>query len=290
MSLPRSTLEQWSILAAVVDQGSFAQAAQALHRSQSAVSYAVARLQEALGVPLLDLAGRKAVLTPHGRTLLARSRGLVRDAQALERLAKSLGSGWEPTLHMVVDAAFPRPRLLAIIGELQISCPDTLVQWSEVVLSGAEEAILQGGADLYVTSRVPPGHLGDLILAVDFVAAARADHALLRLQRPLNAQDLTLHVQSVVRDSGSSPRDEGWLGAPRRFTVSSMEASLASLLAGLSFAWLPLHILAPHLESGVLQRLPLSVGATRPVSMYLVPAHPEAPGPALRAAIAAFKR
>ena len=70
--------------------GSHAQAATALHRSQSAVSYAVARLQEELDVPLLVIEGRKAVLTPHGETLLQRARGLLRDMNTLELLARSL--------------------------------------------------------------------------------------------------------------------------------------------------------------------------------------------------------
>lgn len=90
MTLPRTSLEQWAVLAAVVDQGGFAQAAQALHRSQSAVSYTLARLQESLQVPLLTLEGRKAVLTPHGAALLKRARPLVRELQGLERLAQSL--------------------------------------------------------------------------------------------------------------------------------------------------------------------------------------------------------
>ena len=56
--LAKTSLEQWAVLAAVVDQGGFAQAAETLHRSQSAVSYAVGRLQEALEVPLLAIQGR----------------------------------------------------------------------------------------------------------------------------------------------------------------------------------------------------------------------------------------
>ena len=55
------------MLATVIDKGGFAQAAESLHRSQSAVSYAIARLQEALNVPLLAIEGRKAVLTAHGQ-------------------------------------------------------------------------------------------------------------------------------------------------------------------------------------------------------------------------------
>ena len=237
---PKTSLEQWAVLAAVVDSGGFAQAAAALNRSQSAISYSIARLQESLDLPLLTIEGRKSVLTPHGQTLLARSRALVKDLGTLELLARSLKQGWESELTLVVDAAFPRTRLLDVIGELQNTCPSTQIQLADVVLSGAEQAIIEGSADVVVTSRVPPGFLSDWLLDVSFVAVARPDHPLLRLQRELTTDDLVRHVQAVVRDSGTlHPRDEGWLGAARRFTVSSMEASLATILAGLAYAWLP---------------------------------------------------
>ena len=156
-AIAKTSLEQWAVLAAVVDTGGFAQAAQALNRSQSAVSYAVARLQESLGLPLLAIEGRKSVLTEHGRTLLARARPLLKDLDTLEQLARILQQGWEVGLTLVVDAAFPRLQLLGIIAELQQSCPGTQIQLADVVLSGAEEAITAGIADLVVTSRVPAG-------------------------------------------------------------------------------------------------------------------------------------
>jgi DNA-binding transcriptional LysR family regulator len=64
--LPRTTVEQWALLAAIVDRGGYAQAAEALHRSQSTVSYTVAKLQELLALPLLEIRGRKAELNEHG--------------------------------------------------------------------------------------------------------------------------------------------------------------------------------------------------------------------------------
>src|ERR1700748_1228697 len=186
-SLPRTSLEQWAVLAAVVDQGGYAQAAAALHRSQSAVSYAVARLQEEVDLPLLAIEGRKAVLTPHGQTLLARARGILKDLNTLELLARSLKQGWEPELTLVVDAAFPRERLLKIVAELQQPCPNTQMQLSDAVLSGAEDAVTDATADVVVTTRVPPGHLGEWLLDVAFVAVARYDHALFKVDRPLVA-------------------------------------------------------------------------------------------------------
>ena len=289
--LPRTSLEQWAVLAAVVDQGGYAQAAAALHRSQSAVSYAVSRLQEELDLPLLAIEGRKAVLTPHGQTLLQRARGLLREISTLELLARSLKQGWEAELNLVVDAAFPREHLMKIVAELQQLCPNTQMQLSDAVLSGADEAIADGVADVVVTTHVPSGYVGEFLLDVTFVAVARPDHPLFAVGHDLSFEDLTRHVQVVVRDSGlKHPRDEGWLGAERRCTVSSMEASLATVKAGLAYAWLPEHVVAASLRDGTLKTLPLGSGRERRATLYLVLVHSEVAGPAARAAVEVFQR
>lgn len=290
-AVARTTLEQWAILAAVVDHGGFAQAATALHKSQSAVSYAVARLQETLDLPLLEIEGRKAVLTEHGRTLLQRARPLLRDLHSLESSAKQLKQGWEPELSLVVDLAFPRDCLLMVIAELQQLCPATQVQLADAVLSGAEEAITQAQADVVVTTRIPDGVLGDLLLTVDFVAVAAPAHPLFEITESLSTKHLERYAQIVVRDSGiKSRRDEGWLGARRRFTVSSMEGSRAMVQAGLGYAWLPDHIIRGDIENGSLRTLPLVAGQTRSVPLYLVTVRPDDAGPAARLAVECFKK
>lgn len=291
MPLPRTTLEQWAVLASVVDHGGFAQAAEALSRSQSAVSYAVARLQEALDVPLLVLEGRKAVLTPHGETLLARARGMIQELQSLERLSRSLKQGWEPVLTLVVDASFPRRRLLDIVNELQHLCPNTQMQLSDAILSGAEDAIVNGSADIVVTHVVPPGFLGDRLMDVMFVAVAAPTHPLVRTDAPISTKDLVPHVQCVVRDSGTrNPREDGWLGASTRCTVSNVDASLALVQAGLAYAWLPEHLVEAPLRQGALRMLPLVTGGTRSFPLSLVLVRPDCAGPAARAALECFQR
>ena len=45
MAHPRVTLDQWNALVAVVEAGSYARAAEQLHRSQSSVTYAVQQIQ-----------------------------------------------------------------------------------------------------------------------------------------------------------------------------------------------------------------------------------------------------
>src|SRR5271168_5366683 len=186
---PQTTPDQWVALAAVVDLGGYASAAEALDRSQSAVSYQVTRLQEVLQCRLLEVRGRRAVLTAHGETLLARARGLLEEWRALEAFAHSLEKGFEAALKVVVDAAFPRPRLLAALLELRQRCPATQLDLAEAVLSGAEEAIAQGAvdgsADIVVTTRVPSGFLGDWLYETTFIACASASHPLHRLERKI---------------------------------------------------------------------------------------------------------
>jgi DNA-binding transcriptional LysR family regulator len=287
----KTSLDQWAVLASIVDEGGFAPAAEVLHKSQSAVSYAVARLQEALGMPLLEVDGRRAVLTAHGKTLLKRARPLLRDLETLEELAQTLKQGWEPELKLVVDVAFPRARLLEIIAELQKLCPNTEMQVSDAVLSGAEEAITDNRADVVVTAVLPAEHMGQLLLTINFIAVASPHHPLFALDRPLTADDLIRHVQVVVRDSGvKHPRDDGWLGAERRCTLSSMEASLATVKAGLGYAWLPEHLIADAIQQGVLRALPLAVGGSRAVPLNLVLVRPQTAGPAAHAAIEIFQR
>ncbi|HTU65235.1 MAG TPA: LysR family transcriptional regulator [Steroidobacteraceae bacterium] len=290
MAIPRTSAEQWAVLSAVVEQGSYAKAAAALHRSQPAVSYAIANLQESLGVKLLEIQGRRAVLTAHGETLLKRARAVVRDLGAVESYAQVLKRGWEPEITLVVDAAFPRARLLSIVQEVRTTCSDTQIQIEDAVLSGAEEAILDARADVVVSTVVPPGVLGNWLMDVTFVAVASAQHPLATLAEVTTA-DLEHHTQSVVRDSGRrNPRDSGWLGGNTRCTVSSVEASLALVRAGIAYAWMPAHLVIGDIASGELKALPLASGGTRKLPLYLVLVRPALAGPAAQKVMESFQR
>ncbi|MGB3289095.1 MAG: LysR family transcriptional regulator [Burkholderiaceae bacterium] len=279
----KTTLEQWRVLQAIVEHGGYAQAAEALHRSQSSISYMAARLQEQVGVPLLEIEGRKARLTESGRALLAQAADLLNDAAKLEQRAATLEQGWEAEVKLVVDAAFPTPLLLEALAQFTRVADQTRLQLTEVVLSGAEEALIEQRADVLVGTRVPAGYLGNLLLDVDFIAVAHPSHNLHRLARELDGDDLKREMQVVLRDSGTvNPRDEGWLGSAQRWTVSSLETSAAMVADGLGFAWLPRHLIQRRLDEGALWPLPLNRGQIRRVSLYLTFGKQDGAGPAAR--------
>jgi DNA-binding transcriptional LysR family regulator len=76
----RTTLEQWRMLQAVVAHGGFAQAAHVIHKSQSTINHAVHKLQDQLGLQLLEVVGRKAQLTEAGELMLRRAGQLLEQA------------------------------------------------------------------------------------------------------------------------------------------------------------------------------------------------------------------
>lgn len=281
MKTPKVSLEQWRVLQAVVDHGGFAQAAAQLHRSQSSVSYTVAKMQEQLGMPLLQIEGRKAQLTTAGEVLLRRSRQLVTDAAELEAVAQNLEQGWEPEVRLVVDAAFPTNQLMTALKQFVPLSRGTRVQLNEVVLSGADEALLERRADLVIGSQVPQGFLGDALIDVEFIAVAHPEHALHQLDRQLINEDLLRELQVVIRDSGLHlKRDMGWLGSAHRWTVTSIDKAVEAILSGLGFGWVPLHQVQTYLDQGRLKALPLREGQRRHAILYMIFGNQERVGPA----------
>ena len=81
-------MDQLRTFVAVTERHSFALAAEHVHRTQSAVTQQMARLEDQLGVPLFQKVGRSKRLTDHGVRLLDYARRLLAlNDEALESLA-----------------------------------------------------------------------------------------------------------------------------------------------------------------------------------------------------------
>jgi DNA-binding transcriptional LysR family regulator len=285
MDYPRISLEHWRSLLAVVDAGGYAQAAEVLHKSQSAVTYAVQRIEELLGVKAFAVVGRKAHLTPTGEVLYRRAKALLEEAGALEGAAGSLAAGWESELRLAVEIVFPTWLLLQCFARFAEERPQMRIELYESVLSGTEEALLQRKVDLAICSQVPPGFVGDSLMRLRFIAAAHPEHPLHQLGRELTVQDLRKHRHLIIRDTGSQRRAGSSLGAEQSWTVSHKATSIHAAVLGLGFAWFAEDTVRGELERGVLKPLPLREGGERWVDLYLVFADRDYAGPgALRLA------
>lgn len=277
---PRISLEQWRSLQAVVDAGGYAQAAAALHKSQSAVTYAVQKIERQLNLKLFRIQGRKAHLTEGGRLLYRRAQSLLEEAGAIESAAGTLAAGWESEISLAVEIVFPTWLLLKCLARFGLEHPDIRIELYETVLSGTEEALLQRRVSLAIGPVIPPGYIGDALLPVRFVAAAHPDHPLHQLRRELTAQDLRRHRQLVIRDSGAArSRNALWLGAGQRWTFTHKATSIHAAVSGLGFAWFAEDTIRRELEQGLLKPLPLREGAEQIVPLYLIHAGRDQIGP-----------
>ncbi|MBW4578347.1 MAG: LysR family transcriptional regulator [Tildeniella nuda ZEHNDER 1965/U140] len=96
MNLSQLKLSQLRILVAVAEAGSFSEAALTLHMSQSAVSYAIATLEDELGIVLLTRGRYGSQITPVGEQIVARAREMLQlmdDIIKQANLAKGLDGG-----------------------------------------------------------------------------------------------------------------------------------------------------------------------------------------------------
>jgi DNA-binding transcriptional LysR family regulator len=79
---------------AIVDTGGFTAAAEAIHKTQSAVSLQMRRLEEAVGRPLFEKSGRGVKLTKDGERLLPHARRiLAAEREALAAFAEPDAEG-----------------------------------------------------------------------------------------------------------------------------------------------------------------------------------------------------
>ena len=273
------TLDQWSALISVVDSGSYAKAAEALHKSQSSVTYAVQKLQSQLGVKAFEVKGRKAVLTPTGEFLYRRARALVEEAAATERAARKLSAGWEAEIGLALEVAFPTWLLLQCLERFGAESPQTRIELIESVLGGTSEALLQGQAEIAITGMVPQGFMGDLLMPIRFLLVAHPSHLLHQLGRPVTMQDLRAHRQLVIRESGSKRATKPRLEAAQRWTVSHMATSIEAARKGYGYGWYPEYRIRDEIAAGTLKPLPLREGGDSLAQLYLVFADRDAAGP-----------
>lgn len=102
-------LRKLEIFACVARLGSFSAAAETLHMAQPAVSIAVRKLEESLGLTLFDRSARRAALTAEGRRLLNQTEDILGRVRDLEASAGALGG--------------------LLQGELDVACPSMLATY-----------------------------------------------------------------------------------------------------------------------------------------------------------------
>lgn len=280
MFRPKSTLEQWRIFQAVVEHGGYAQAAEKLNKSQSSLNHAIAKLQQTLGVALLEVRGRKAYLTDAGDMFLRRAKSLNQQMQELELLAHNIHQGWEAEIRFAIELAHPRRPLNRALQNYYPVSRGTHLQLFDSVLWGTTEIILEQKADIVISGQVPKGFLGEPLAEVTLWPVCHPQHPLALEQGILSPDELSQQLQIVIRDTAKNPKElTGWLKAEQRWTVTNFHEAIEILLTGMGFAWLPQHLVEGFIQRQQLHRISLREGNERKFFTQLIVPAPERLGP-----------
>ncbi len=152
--------EQLRAFHAVASEGGFTRAAEALHRTQPAVSAQVKALESRYGVALFERMGRGVAITEFGKRLFEITRRMFELEQEADRALRSAGTSPSASLKIAADAPYSLGRLLGVYCQEQ---PQVAIS----VSMGTGEAILRDllahEADAAVLVRVQPDPRFELV-------------------------------------------------------------------------------------------------------------------------------
>lgn len=244
------TLDQLRAFVTVVEEGSFSAAARKLKRVQSAISTAMANLEDQLGLPIWDRSTKIATLTEQGQVVLAAARRVLGEVDSLRRLTSGMVMGLEPSVALCVDAFFPLSALTDLCARFVKEFPSVDLRVDTEVMSVVSSKVLAGEATLGVVA--PIGILRGLdkkpLASIRLVPVASPRHALASIKGKIPTRRLEEEVQIVLSERGpSNVADQGVI-SPRNWRVADLHTKLALLEAGLGWGNLPEHLIRSSLK------------------------------------------
>ncbi|EPO5780311.1 LysR family transcriptional regulator [Vibrio harveyi] len=240
----KTTLEQWQTLQAIEQAGSIQSAAVMLNKSHTTLIYSVKKLEDQLGIKLIEVKGRKAGLTEHGQTMLRRAQSMLEQARELEMISEQLNSGVESQITVAIDHLCDPSWLYTPLSEFLTHNNTTSVQVVETSLSKTTDMVINELADIAIINLPITNYPAEAFGTTTMVPVIAARHPLAKKEH-ISLADFATTSQIVVRDLGESnkeKRDVGWLRARQRITVDNFDHAFRAVEQGVGFCRLPKHL------------------------------------------------
>lgn len=282
------TLTQLRIFLTVAEIGHVTRAAERLGLTQSAVSAAIAALENQYEVKLFDRVGRSIRVSEAGELFVSEARAVLDRTAAAERMLRELGGLTIGHLEIAASqtiANYWLPRRLATFHE---QYPGVLLNLTISNTRDVENAVATGAADIgFVegTTRAPQLVL-DEVDSDQLVMVASAQRSDLLSAEAGALKKLPL----VVREPGSGTREVlenvalksgiAWQDLNIVLELPSNEAVREAVEAGAGATLISRHVIANALESGVLRTISANVP---PRSYHMVRHRDRVPSAARRA-------
>ncbi|MEZ9408640.1 LysR family transcriptional regulator [Vibrio lentus] len=266
-TLPLDTLQ---ILDVLQREGTYSSASAHLNRSVSALSYQIQKLEDELGILILDRSGHRAVFTQVGQMLVENGRQLLAGSDELINQIQRFSSGWESELFVSYDGIIGQDIALSLIADMATEC-STQLYVQEDILSGGWEALISGKADILISSipniELPNTVNSKTIGRVEMIWVAAKNAPILKEPNPLSESTRREHTIIAVADTAkSAPKiTKNILLNQKTSTVSSMSSKLTAIQRNLGIGTLPKQLITSELEAGSL----VEIGHARTVDIVL---------------------
>lgn len=239
----KTTLDQWLTLFEVDRAGSIQAAAVKLNKSHTTLIYSLRKLEDQLGVSLVEIKGRRAVLTDSGKSLLRRADSMLEQARELEEISVQLAQGIESKITVAIDHLCDRQWLYQPMSHYLTTNSSTSIQIIETSLSKTTDMVESQQADIAIITLPITNYSSEAFGITTMLPVISAQHPLAQKQ-PLHLSDFTTISQIVVRDLGEeTTKDVGWLKARQRITVDNFDHAWEAVKQGVGFCRLPEHLI-----------------------------------------------
>jgi LysR family hydrogen peroxide-inducible transcriptional activator len=239
-------LRDLEYLDAIEKHRHFGKAAEACHVSQPTLSGQIMKLEEQLGVSLIERHPRNILLTPAGEELLAKARRVLAAARELEMTAKTLGDPLAGEFHLGLIPTLAPYLLPIIMPELIHRLPNLQLFLHEHKTSDLLERLDQGELDALVLP-----WLDDMssfqaydLFNEKFVLAVSKKHELadrkrVKLEYLEGHKVLTLEDGHCLREQALGYCFSAGADEDRRFQATSLETLRYMVAANMGITLLP---------------------------------------------------
>jgi DNA-binding transcriptional LysR family regulator len=242
----------------VIEAGSFSAAAQHMRLGQPAVSKAISRLEQRLGVRLVLRSTRGLTPTEAGQSYYDDAKAVLQRAELAELAASTAGKSLAGRLRISAPVTFARLHIVPKLEGLLKAHPALDV---EVVLSDREVDVIEEGID--VALRL--GSLVDSALTARKLASRRrvvlaAPRYFGEFGKPLKPQELAQHEAVIYAErlGGSGwtfhrDGEEVAVALKGRVRVSAAEGVREAVFAGLGLTVSSEWMFTPELANGMVE-------------------------------------
>lgn len=198
------TLRQLEIFIAVAETAQVTKASKKLFVTQSAVSMALAELENQLGGSLFDRHGRSLLLNARGRYLLPLSKDIIGQVNNVETIMSERNDKLSGRIEIVASTTLGNYILPYLIGAFRRVHPKVLINMLVMNTNQAEKKILDGSMDIgFVEGRVSAKELNVLPWFRDELVVLAGPSDPVAQQRSFDFSTDLKKAKWIMREQGS---------------------------------------------------------------------------------------